>query len=139
MGLIADLLKEIPSAARYKADLEAMEKESVSLQAQIAVLRSENENLREDIQRRDNIVKEKESHSTRMDDVKHNLLACLAKGSKSEEEISAAAGLSAQSLYFHIEDPGLCKLFSSQSVGGLVTTYSINQAGRQYCAHHGLL
>ncbi|WP_295406363.1 hypothetical protein [uncultured Thiocystis sp.] len=45
MGLIADLLKEIPSTARYKAELEAMEKENVSLKAQIAVLRSENENL----------------------------------------------------------------------------------------------
>ena len=32
MGWIADLLKEIPSAARYKAELETMEKENGLLQ-----------------------------------------------------------------------------------------------------------
>lgn len=61
MGWVADLLKEIPSAARYKSELEAMEKENITLKAEIAVLKAENENLRQVIQRRDDIVKEQES------------------------------------------------------------------------------
>ena len=35
MGWIADLLKEIPSAARYKAELEDMEEENRSLKSEI--------------------------------------------------------------------------------------------------------
>lgn len=139
MGLIADLLKEIPSAARYKAELEAMEKENVSLKSQISILRAENDNLQEEIRRRDDIVKEKESHDKRLDDVKHNLLALLAQGSKSEEEITAAAGLSAQALCFHIEDHRMAKMVDKRNVAGLFTQYSLTQAARQYCAHHGLL
>lgn len=49
MGWIADLLKEIPSAARYKSELEAMETENASLKSEAAKLRQE-------IQRRDNVI-----------------------------------------------------------------------------------
>ena len=48
MGWISDLLKEIPSAARYKSELEAMEKKNAELKSEVAM-------LREEIQRREYI------------------------------------------------------------------------------------
>lgn len=41
MGLIADLLKEIPAAAKYRPALEAMEKENELLKAENAELKEE--------------------------------------------------------------------------------------------------
>ncbi len=63
MGWIADLLKEIPSAARYKAELEAMEKENVLLNQKVSSLESENKNLRHEIQRRNDVIQKEESHN----------------------------------------------------------------------------
>ena len=41
MGLTADLLKEIPAAAKFKAELDAMEKANESLKAENAELKEE--------------------------------------------------------------------------------------------------
>ena len=41
MGLIADLLKEIPAAAKYQPGLDAMEKENALLKAENAALKEE--------------------------------------------------------------------------------------------------
>ncbi len=63
MGWIADLLKEIPSAAGYKAQLEAMEKENVLLKQKVSSFESDNKNLRQEIQRRNDIIQEEKSHN----------------------------------------------------------------------------
>ena len=72
MGWIADLLKEIPSAARYKSELEAMEKENASLKSEVTKLRQE-------LQRRDDIVEKEKSHSDRLEEVKEKILVALTQ------------------------------------------------------------
>lgn len=67
MGWIADLLKEIPSAARYKSELEAMERENAQLKQKVSVLESENKDLRQEIQRRDDVIQEEKSHKNLLD------------------------------------------------------------------------
>jgi predicted HTH transcriptional regulator len=49
MGWIADLLKEIPSAARYKAELEAMEKDNAALKMENANMKAQLENARQEL------------------------------------------------------------------------------------------
>lgn len=70
MGWIADLLKEIPSAARYKAELEAMEKENVLLKQKVSSLESDNKNLRQEIQRRNDVIQKEKSHNNLLKDAK---------------------------------------------------------------------
>ena len=41
MGLIADLIKDVPGAAKYRAELEAMERENAALKAENARLSEE--------------------------------------------------------------------------------------------------
>jgi DNA-binding MarR family transcriptional regulator len=50
MGWIADLLKEIPSAARYKAELEAMQTENAKLKEENARLNQAVEHYSKDIE-----------------------------------------------------------------------------------------
>lgn len=78
MGWIADLLKEIPSAARYKSELEAMEKENAALKAKVSVLEAENVNLRQEIQRRDDIVQKEKSHGSHLEEVREKILIFVA-------------------------------------------------------------
>ena len=52
MGLIADLLKEVPAAAKYQVGLEAMERENARLKAENAEL---NEELAQFIQKWDTL------------------------------------------------------------------------------------
>ena len=80
MGWIADLLQEIPSAARYKAELEAMEKEN-------AVLKSQVSNLRQEIQRRDDIIQKEKSHGTHLEEIKEKILLLLSKQNEVIEQI----------------------------------------------------
>ena len=49
MGWIADLLKEIPSAARYKAELEDMEAENRSLKSEIHELQEKYQKLLQEL------------------------------------------------------------------------------------------
>jgi hypothetical protein len=51
MGWIADLLKEIPSAARYKAELEQLASEHEAMKAKNAVLTSQLETAQHEIER----------------------------------------------------------------------------------------
>jgi len=51
MGWIADLLSEIPSAARYKIQLEQLVADHSSLEEEITICKSELGNVRKEIQR----------------------------------------------------------------------------------------
>ena len=79
MGWIADILKEIPSAARYKAELEEAERKNAQLKQKIFILESENQNLRQEIQRRDNIIQKEKSHANLLDKEKTDILLYLHK------------------------------------------------------------
>lgn len=133
MGWIADLLKEIPSAARYKSELEAMEKQNASL-------KTENENLRNEIQRRDAEAQKGKSHGSRLEEIKEHLLQLLAKHSNfTEEQISRAMEVNVQLVTFH-----LTELEDKRFVHGSYSTiedteWSIAHDGRGYLIRHGLL
>lgn len=77
MAWLADLLKEIPSAARYKSELEAMARENEQLKeentllnSQIKIHQSKIEELRQEIQRRDDIIQNEKSHNNLLKDAR---------------------------------------------------------------------
>jgi len=63
MGWVADLLREIPLSARYKSELEAMERENAELKAEIRICRATVEDLRQVIKRRDDVAQNEKSHA----------------------------------------------------------------------------
>ena len=94
MGWITDLLKEIPSAARYKSELEAMEKENTTLKAQIDILKAENADLRQEIQRRDNIIQKEKTHDLSSYEIEQKIIFYLKNNPRSSvKQISASTGI----------------------------------------------
>jgi chromosome segregation ATPase len=139
VGLIADILKEIPSAARYKAELKEMERENSELKSKIVVLEAQIVDLRQEIDRRDNVIQDKESHANALDNGKELIFKSIVSGNNAEEDIIKITGFSAQKLMFHVEDQRMSTLVNRKNIGGLVTVYGITPKGREYCALHNLI
>ena len=137
MGWIADLLKEIPSAARYKAELEAMEKENAVLKSQIG-------DLRQEIQRRDEIVQNEKSHSQHLEELREKILVLVAKNEQLHDaQIGKLAGITKQLATLHLHElRGVNFVRSSFSLDEnsyQVDVWFVEQLGRKYLFNHGLL
>ena len=135
MGWIADLLQEIPSAARYKSELEAMEKKVVSLEA-------ENANLRQEIQRRDDAIQKEKSQSDRLEEVREKLLQLLASQTRriTASQAAQALKIGEQLATYHLTEMEKNHLVSAAHFyDDHPTDYSIAQSGRAYLVAHELL
>ena len=144
MGWISDLLKEIPSAARYKSELEAIEKENAALKAKVGVLEAEAVNLRQEIQRRDDVIQKEKSHGDRLEEKKEIMLALVAQTERlSSADIAEQIGASKQLATLHLHDLRDEKLvrsnFGLDADSYEVEIWFIEQRGRKYLSHHGLL
>lgn len=133
MGWVSDLLKEIPSAARYKSELEAMEKENESLKSEVA-------KLREEIQRRDDIVEKESSRGKRLEEIKEKILMLLTQHEELEaEQISRQLNIGSQLAIFHLEELKDSEMVNDYYAMGSPVCWGIIQGGRAYLVRHGLL
>lgn len=138
MGWVADLLKEIPSAARYKAELDALEEENVAIKSQTKILELEISLLRQEIKRRDDVIQKQESHDNRLGDVKEKILLAIASGIPTVEKLAGDVCLPEQAIRFHLEDPSMSTLILEERAAGFAFV-SLAPAGRLYLVKHGLL
>jgi len=106
MGWVADLLKEIPSAARYKAELEEMKVENAKLKQKVLSLESEKENLRQEIQRRDEVVQKENSHKNLLDKEKTDMLLFLHinAGDTHTFQITQSLNISEDIVKYHLQE-----------------------------------
>ena len=133
MGWIADLLQEIPSAARYKSELEAMEKKVITLE-------SENVNLMQEIQRRDNVIRKEISHSNRLEEIREKILKLLSEHDEANSnQISQALSANEQVVNFHLTELEELNLISPSYIMNSPVIWSIAHEGRKYLISHGLL
>jgi DNA-binding transcriptional ArsR family regulator len=144
MGWIADLLKEIPSAARYKAELEAMERENAELNSQIQLCQTEAENLRQEIQRRDDIIQKYESHKNLLDEPKLKILKLLFKKSKLQtQQVAQALSMELQIAEFHLTDLRKSKKVKQEALpSNTIKTpigWSLDQEGNRYLLENKLV
>jgi hypothetical protein len=141
MGWVADLLKEIPSAAKYKAEMEAMEKENTALKAEKTASEAEIVVLRQELERKNDIVQEyfRQIQGARIDEVKEKILSAIAYDTRSTDGLLKAVGLaSREALSYHLRDPRMAGLVYA-SWGAVGSIYSLTTEGQEYCVTNGLL
>ena len=113
----AAILKE--RVAQLREQIDILEKKALSLEKQNLALDGENEklkaerdtlqlqvvNLRQEIQRRDDIVQKEKSHGVRLEEVKEKILMAVEKNQgATNQQIAQAAGVSKTVATFHLEE-----------------------------------
>lgn len=133
MGWIADLLKEVPTAAKFKADLEAMERENASLKAANAALRKELERLRAATPSASPVL-------TNLSSVAETVLSCIAKHNEiSASQIAYNTGIGKNVVEMHLDDLMESKHINARYTMGREPEYYLEQIGRRYLHSKGLL
>jgi hypothetical protein len=133
MGWIADLLKEIPTAAKYKADLESMERENASLRSSVTALRTELDRLRASGQSSSPIM-------NNLDRVAESVLAFIAKNQDSfPSQISRALGIVQNIVDMHLDDLQGSKYIDASCAVNQEPRFYLEQVGRRYLHTRGLL
>ena len=133
MGWIADLLKEIPSAARYKAELEEMEKGNASLKVENSALKSERDALRKELE------KHKTGGGGLSDDEDKILVFVAAHESATAPQISQSLSMTRGRVDMHLEDLRTSKHIDASYAVGQEPEYYLEQTGRRYLHAKGLL
>ncbi|WP_026840037.1 transcriptional regulator [Citrifermentans bremense] len=144
MGWIADLLKEIPSAARYKAELEEMEKENIALKQKVSTLETTAENLRQEVQRRDDLIQKYESHKNLLDDTKLEVLKLLFKQPKLQtEQVAQSLNMESQLIEFHLAELKKAKKVKQEALPSKTIYtpigWSLDQEGTRYLLENKLV
>lgn len=141
MGWIADLLKEIPSAARYKAELEEMEGENTKLKQKVFSLESENNNLRQEIQRRDDVIQKEKSHNNLLDEIKVNILLFLSKqrDKLTDEQVFRSLNMNPQVVKFHLQELEKSRMVCRALYVGSPCEWYLAQEGRRYLIENKLI
>ncbi len=140
MGWIADLLKEIPSAARYKAELEEMETQNTELQQKVIFLELELKKLRQEIQRRDDIIQKEKSHNDLLDEIKVNILVLLSKYDKpNTDQIASTLKTHLEIMKFHLTELKHMKMIHDLLTMGAPTRWMLTHEGRKYLIENKLI
>jgi hypothetical protein len=134
MGWIADLLKEIPSAARYKADLEQLSADHDALKKQNNALRTALDEANA------KLAALSPSGGGELDPQKVKILRLLAQHDRVDPKtIAGACGMGIELAKLHLEE-----LFESDHITNILVIgegayYSLDQVGRRYLLQKGLL
>ena len=145
MGWIADLLKEIPSAARYKAELEQLEAEHSVSQKKIADLESEKGILQSELTAAQEKIRNLETQLSerrgqRLETLQEKILQLLASiahvpTSSIAQELQTTETL----VEFHLQEMRKAKLVDRQQSLVEPPKWRLIQEGRRYLVTHGLL
>jgi predicted HTH transcriptional regulator len=129
MGWVADLLKEIPSAAHYKAKLEKMERENKLLKAENEKLKSELETLR----------KELATFKAPLEPDAEKILEFIAQNEQvTPSEIECVLGMNMSIIDMHLENLLTTNYIEASYVIDREPEYYLGQAGRRYLHAKGL-
>ncbi len=146
MGWIADLLSEIPSAARYKIQLEQMEVELVACKTKVGILESKVLAAEEKIRLNDEENKKKldDSHGQRLEEIREKILIVVSQQEGLHDtQIAELANLGKQLTTLHLHELREAKFvrsgFGLDDNSYEVDIWFIEQHGRKYLSHHGLL
>ena len=138
MGWIADLLKEIPSATRYKAELEELVNSYEVLQTKYKDLETVNLAQKEKIRQ----LEEKltVSHGNLLDEAKLNILLFLSKHDKvSSDYVAQSLHIDTQVVMFHLRELLDNHMVHIASTIGKPTTWYLAYEGRRYLIDNKLI
>lgn len=141
----AVILKERVAQLREQMELlekktTTLERENEELKTKTVTLECQIANLKQEIQRRDDVIQKHESHNGHLEEVKEKILTLLAANDSYTHAIAQALNISSQVATFHLEELEEKQLiYRSLSMTGQEYPWELAQEGRRYLITHGLL
>lgn len=133
MGWIADLLKEIPSAAKFKSDLEEMEKENKKL-------KEENQDLRRKLDLAERELEKEKSLINTLDPLAEEVLRFLTSVDEAQaSQIASHLSKTKVLIETHLSNLNEMEYIEVQYLLGEDTRYFLNQKGRKYLHAKGFI
>jgi DNA-binding MarR family transcriptional regulator len=143
MGWIADLLQEIPSAARYKVQLEQLEAEHKVLESENRELRANLETAKLEINRLKQEAQEKQkenvAQNSDLPELQHKILVLLGDDAMETSEIASRIGKSTETAKFHLDELHQAEFVRFSVNLDWQTIWSLRQEGRRYLVQRDLL
>jgi DNA-binding transcriptional ArsR family regulator len=139
MGRITDLLKEFPLPVGLKLQIGNFDEEFSALELRAKNLEVEVENLRQEIQRRDDVIQKEKSHNNLLDEPKVKILKLLfSTDVLTVESIAQTISADIQTTKYHLEELKTANMIKStqQRVpprsNNFAHVWAITQPGRAY-------
>lgn len=139
----AVILKERIALANDK--YASLEQKLITSELRVTELETENKALRYNLEKAQieilNLKKHTEnSHASRLDEVKENILVLLASQDNYEYNIAQAIGINHQVAKLHLDDLSEIEfIYRSLSMTGQEFPWELSKEGRRYLAKNGLL
>jgi len=141
MGILFDLLKDIPTNAVLREKMQAIEEKYAALETENAILKDDNRKLKADKVQLEQEIK-RLTHKDSLDEVSHKILAYMAEadGFVDDSDLEGLLQLPAARVKHHMD-----KLESQDYVdgkhyaGGAVSLYSLTPKGREYVVSNNLI
>ena len=148
----AVILKERVAQLREQMELlekkaTAFERENEELKTKCITLEGQVTNLRQEIQRRDDVIQKEKSHSERLEEVREKILLAVAQNEDATDQyIAQITGVTALISTYHLEELKALKMVTVSYTMGSdwagtsgSTNWSIKQPGLSYLVAHGLI
>ena len=137
MGWLADLLKEIPSAARYKAELEQLASEHAALKSKNEVLTSQLEAAQREIKRL-SPPSDNKRHSDRPQ-MEHRILVLLSTvDSMRDDELIRKLGIGQKLADHHVGELVRADMIDTEATYDNHSHWELTNDGLAYLAERGL-
>lgn len=144
MGIITDILKEIPLSAVLREKIIALETKMSILESENLVLKKELEKSKLIIEQQNKKIKafEKLSHNNLLDDAKILILQCLSTLPRDTalplEPIMSACNLSEQAALYHLQELEDESMIENDFIND-VPCWFLDHDGRGYLIKHKLI
>lgn len=143
MGIITDILKDIPLSAVLRERLADQETKMAALEAENTTFKKANSdlkslvvNLRQEIQRRDDIIQKEKSHDNLLSDIEVKILLYLASNNnKPSKQIAAAIDITDTVVNYHLVEMNGKSLVASYAPD----IWCLEHKGRKYLIENKLI
>lgn len=141
MGWIIDIFKEIPLSVNLQAKLDALEDKFTVLELRNKELESENNDLRQKIQRRDDVIQKEKSHDNLLEKLKVDILMFLSKqrGLVTSDEVASRLGINPQIAIHHLTELNKKIMILVSHRANFPPFWSLADEGRKYLINNNLI
>jgi hypothetical protein len=143
MGWIADLLQEIPSAARYKIQLEQMATENAELKSKVATLESKLLAAEEKIRHQDETIKKQspDIHDEPLEKLKVDILLFLSeqRARVTADEVASHRQINPQIALHHLTELSKKNMVLTSRAVNSPPFWRLGDEGRAYLINNNLI